>query len=91
MRLRDLIAGRMTAALRDRLRAFMVDPTGYAAALRDEMEPLCWTLGRPVEARLVDGGAVRGTALRLNPDASLAIRDVAGDDHTVTTGDVGVL
>ena len=91
MRLRDLIAGRMTAALHDRLRAFMVDPTGYAAALRDEMEPLCWTLGRPVEARLVDGGAVRGTALRLNPDASLAIRDVAGDDHTVTTGDVGVL
>ena len=91
MRLRDLIAGRMTAALRDRLRAFMVDPTGYAAALRDEMEPLCWTLGRPVEARLVDGGAVRGTALRLNPDASLAIRDVAGDDHKVTTGDVGVL
>ena len=91
MRLRDLIAGRMTAALRDRLRAFMVDPTGYAAALRDEMEPLCWTLGRPVEARLADGGAVRGTALRLNPDASLVIRDVAGDDHTVTTGDVGVL
>lgn len=91
MRLRDLIAARMTAALRDRLRAFMVDPTGYAAALRDEMEPLCWTLGRPVEARLVDGGAVRGTALRLNPDASLVIRDVAGDDHTVTTGDVGVL
>ena len=44
-----------------------------------------------MEARLVDGGAVRGTALRLNPDASLAIRDVAGDDHTVTTGDVGVL
>lgn len=91
MRLRDLIAARMTAALRDRLRAFMVDPTGYAAALRDETEPLCWTLGRPVEARLVDGGAVRGTALRLNPDASLVIRDVAGDDHTVTTGDVGVL
>ena len=91
MRLRDLIAARMTAALRDRLRAFMVDPTGYAAALRDEMEPLCWTLGRPVESRLVDGGAVRGTALRLNPDASLVIRDVAGDDHTVTTGDVGVL
>lgn len=90
-RLRDLIAARMVAALRSRLRAFVVNPVGYAAALHDEMEPACWTLGRRVEARLADGGAVRGVALRLNADASLVIRDVGGCEHTVTTGDVGVL
>ena len=90
-RLRDLIAARMVAALRSRLRAFVGNPVGYAAALHDEMEPACWTLGRLVEARLADGGVVRGVALRLNADASLTIRDADGCEYTVTTGDVGVL
>ena len=55
------------------------------------MPPHCGTIGRRVEARLVDGGTVRGTAMRLNVDASLMVRDAGGYEHTITTGDVGVL
>lgn len=90
-RMRDLIAAGMAASLRSRLREFIADPVGYAAALRDEMTSKCWTIGRRVEARLVDGGTVRGTAMRLNVDASLMVRDAGGYEHTITTGDVGVL
>lgn len=91
MRMRDLIAARMAVALRSRLRAFVADPEGCAAVLHDEMRPICWTIGRRVEARLVDGGVVRGTAVRLNADASLVVCDDDGREHRVTTGDVGVM
>ncbi|HRL69781.1 MAG TPA: biotin--acetyl-CoA-carboxylase ligase, partial [Bifidobacterium adolescentis] len=46
---------------------------------------------KPCEAHFVDGTTLRGTALELNPDASLTIRDDNGNLHTVRTADVGVL
>ena len=91
LELRDRIAAGTVTALRSRMRAFAVDPTDYAVALRDETEALCWTLGRRVEARMTDGSVTRGVATALNPDASLTVRADDGVDHVVRTGDVGVL
>ena len=47
----------------------------------EEMRPVCWTLDKPCEAHFVDGTTLRGTALELNPDASLTIRDDNGNLH----------
>ena len=91
LELRDRIAAGTVTALRSHMRAFVVDPTDYAVALRDETEALCWTLGRRVEARMTDGSVTRGVATALNPDASLTVRADDGVDHVVRTGDVGVL
>ena len=91
LELRDRIAAGTVTVLRSRMRAFAVDPTDYAVALRDETETLCWTLGRRVEARMTDGSVTRGIATALNPDASLTVRADDGVDHVVRTGDVGVL
>ena len=68
-----------------------VDPQREATRAMEEMRPVCWTLGKPCEAHFVDGTTLRGTALELNPDASLTIRDDNGNLHTVRTADVGVL
>ena len=89
--LRDLIAAGITAGLRDRIARFVRDRKAYAAQLLEETRRVSWTLGRRVEARLVGGETIVGRAIRINPDASLAIVDDEGVEHTVTTGDVGVL
>lgn len=89
--LRDLIAAGITAGLRDRIARFVRDRKAYAAQLLEETRQVSWTLGRRVEARLVGGETIVGRAVRINPDASLAIVDDGGVEHTVTTGDVGVL
>ncbi|WP_346681261.1 biotin--[acetyl-CoA-carboxylase] ligase [Bifidobacterium pullorum] len=91
LELRDRIAAGTVTVLRSRMRAFAVDPTDYAVALRDETEALCWTLGRRVEARMTDGSVTRGIATALNPDASLTVCADDGVDYVVRTGDVGVL
>ena len=91
LELRDRIAAGTVTVLRSRMRAFAVDPTDYAVALRDETEALCWTLGRRVEARMTDGSVTRGIATALNPDASLTVCADDAVDHVVRTGDVGVL
>ena len=88
---RDMLAADLTAGLRNRIAQFVQDSHGYAGQLLDETERSSWTLGRRVQARLVGGDALEGRAVRINPDASLAIVDDDGAEHTVTTGDVGVL
>ena len=62
-----------------------------AERLREETSRVCWTLGRRVEARFTDGSVLTGTATALNADASLSVRDDAGENHVVHTADVGVL
>ena len=91
MTLRDMIAAHLVDGLRSRLADFEADPQREATRAMEEMRPVCWTLGKPCEAHFVDGTTLRGTALELNPDASLAIRDDNGNLHTVRTADVGVL
>ncbi|PJM73313.1 biotin--acetyl-CoA-carboxylase ligase [Bifidobacterium primatium] len=89
--LRDALMAGIVRHLRERLERLYADPTAGAADVLREVEAVSWTLGRRVEARLADGGSVRGTATAINPDASLTIRDDAGENHVVTTGDVGVM
>lgn len=89
--LRDLIAADLVSGLCERIARFVDDRTTYAAQLLEETRQVSWTLGRRVEARLVGGETIVGRAARINPDASLAIVDDGGVEHTVTTGDVGVL
>lgn len=89
--LRDAIAAGMVRGMRSRLGSFVVDPDSATPALADEMRSVCWTLGRPVEVHYTDGETLRGTAVGLNDDASLSVRDADGTLHVVTTGDVGVL
>lgn len=89
--LRDEIAARTVIRLRTRVRQLADNPMQYAGVLLDEMKSMCLTLGRQVEARLVDGTTVRGKAVALNPDASLTVLDASGTVHVITTGDVGVL
>ena len=91
MTLRDMIAAHLVDGLRSRLADFEADPQREATRAMEEMRPVCWTLGKPCEAHFVDGTTLRGTALELNPDASLTIRDDNGNLHTVRTADVGVL
>ena len=89
--LRDALMAGIVRHLRARLERLYADPKTGAADVLREVEPVSWTLGRRVEARLVDGGRIQGTATGINPDASLTIRTDDGESHTVTTGDVGVM
>lgn len=89
--MRDMIAARTAASLRARLAAFIADPREAARRAHEETRAVCWTLGRRVEARLAEGGTIRGEALALNPDASLTVLADDGARHIVHTGDVGVL
>lgn len=89
--MRDLIAAGIVRSLRRRLQLLVDDTPTQCDALLEEMRGECWTLGRRVRARLAAGGVISGTAIALNPDASLSVRDDAGEVHIVRTGDVGVL
>lgn len=89
--LRDRIAADLVSGLRERIARFVDDRTRYAAQLLEETRQVSWTLGRRAEAKLVGGETIIGRAVRINPDASLAIVDDEGVEHTITTGDVGVL
>ena len=89
--LRDRIAADLVSGLRERITRFVDDRTTYAAQLLEETRQVSWTLGRRAEAKLVGGETIIGRAVRINPDASLAIVDDEGVEHTITTGDVGVL
>lgn len=89
--MRDAIAAGVVRGMRSRLGVFLADPDSATPALADEMRSVCWTLGRPVEVHYTDGETLRGTAVALNDDASLSVRDADGTLHVVTTGDVGVL
>jgi len=89
--LRDMIAAHIVRSLSSRLSGFVADPHAAAERLREETSRVCWTLGRRVEARFTDGSVLTGTATALNADASLSVRDDAGENHVVHTADVGVL
>ena len=89
--LRDIIAAGIVESLRARLRGFAADPHRQAQDLRDEVEKICYTLGRHAVAHYVDGSEMEGEAVALNADASLDLRTADGIVHTIRTADVGVL
>ena len=89
--LRDRIAADLVSGLRERIARFIDDRTTYAAQLLEETRQVSWTLGRRAEVKLVGGETIIGRAVRINPDASLAIVDDEGVEHAITTSDVGVL
>lgn len=89
--LRDAIAARLVEGLRRRLTAFEEDPHGEAGNALKEMTAVCWTIGKPCEAHFVDGSSLRGTALWINGDASITLKDDNGGMRVVHTADVGVL
>lgn len=89
--LRDRIGAALTHELRSQFAPLASGTAEAVRTLHDRMTRDCWTLGRPVEVRLVDGSTLRGEAESIGPDASLVVRDTAGERHVVRTGDVGVL
>ena len=86
--LRDTIAAKIVTGLRSRLGDFMRDYPSNAADLLQEVNGVCWTLGREVNVHPVDGSVVTGTAVRLGEDASLTIREASGEEIVVKSGDV---
>ncbi|KAB8294593.1 biotin--[acetyl-CoA-carboxylase] ligase [Bifidobacterium avesanii] len=95
--LRDRIGAGIVATLRRELGALAADPAAASRALHERVRALCWTIGRPVEVRRVDGSVLRGVARDIAADASLIVGDETsgpdgtGVEHVVRTGDVGVL
>lgn len=88
--LRDMIAAHIVRSLSSRLSGFVADPHAAAERLR-ERPPACAGRWDVVLARFTDGSVLTGTATALNADASLSVRDDAGENHVVHTADVGVL
>ena len=89
--LRDMVCAGIVSSLKRRIAEFVADPHNQAGLVRDEVERVCWTLGRRVEAHYVDGTTLEGEAIALNADASLTMRADDGQTHVVRTADVGVL
>lgn len=61
---------------------------GDEPALREEYRKHCATLGRPVRVELARSEPLLGTARYLETDGTLVVRDDAGNDHSVSAGDV---
>ncbi|MBB4963122.1 biotin--[acetyl-CoA-carboxylase] ligase [Saccharothrix violaceirubra] len=59
----------------------------YPSGLLAEYRSCCATLGQEVRVELTDGVLV-GTAVRLDQDGTLVVRDGSGREHTVSAGDV---
>ena len=89
--LRDRIGAGIANALRREFAALLRNPAAAATDLRRRLTAVCWTLGRPVEARLVDGSTITGVAQSIASDAALVVRRPGGALATVHTADVGVL
>ncbi|KFI59422.1 biotin-(acetyl-CoA carboxylase) ligase [Bifidobacterium gallicum DSM 20093 = LMG 11596] len=89
--LTDCLAMHMVQQLQMQCESLIDAPRDTAARMQSRMNAECWTLGKPVQAHLVDGSTLNGTAVALQENASLAIRLPDGSMRTVTTGDVGVL
>ncbi|KAB7791112.1 biotin--[acetyl-CoA-carboxylase] ligase [Bifidobacterium leontopitheci] len=87
----DMIAARLAVSLRNRLEAFVQMPLIQSSRLRSEMRHVCWMMGRPVNAQLIDGREVSGTVVSLNDDASISVRTGSGDVVRLSTGDVGLM
>ena len=75
---------RELAALEERWRR----AAGDEPSLRDEYRRHCVTLGSQVRVELARGEALVGTARYLETDGTLVVRDDAGEDHSVSAGDV---
>lgn len=58
------------------------------ASILDQARELMGTLGQDVRAELPGGTMLYGTAVDLNSDGSLRIKDASGREHTVSAGDV---
>ncbi|ALO67729.1 hypothetical protein AS189_16145 [Arthrobacter alpinus] len=63
-------------------------PLQGGASAVDLARNLMSTLGQQVRAELPGGALLFGTAVDLNSDGSLLLRDAAGTEHTVSAGDV---
>lgn len=77
---------REVTAVLDRWRAAGGDVV--APGLDRDVVAVCRTLGLEVGATLPDGSRVRGTAVRIDPDASLVLRGADGVDRVLIAGDV---
>lgn len=88
IRLRDMIASKICVLLRSKLQAFIEDTPAYSRQLLQEVQPLCWTLGRNVRVHPVGDNTYEGFACALGEDASLTIKQNDGTTVLVHTGDV---
>lgn len=89
--LRDVIASNIVRGLRSRLADFVEKYPNNSSDLLNEVNEVCWTLGREVSVHPVDGDVVKGVALRIGEDASLTIRKDSGEEVVVKSGDVNAV
>src|SRR5262249_39591717 len=61
---------------------------GEAYGLRERYLRLCATIGQSVRVELPGGAALLGTAVDVDRDGRLVVRDGGGAEHAVSAGDV---
>ncbi|PZQ89673.1 MAG: biotin--[acetyl-CoA-carboxylase] ligase [Leifsonia xyli] len=87
--LEDAVLAAYLAGLRDRMARYLAAGTDAdASGIRSEVRSVCLTLGRSVSVELPDGGALRSTAVDLDPDGRLVVVDEDGTTRSVAAGDV---
>ncbi|WP_229686558.1 biotin--[acetyl-CoA-carboxylase] ligase [Longimycelium tulufanense] len=59
-----------------------------SSGLRAAYAQVCATIGQEVRVALPDGGELRGTAVDVDADGRLVVRDAAGELRAVAAGDV---
>lgn len=89
--LRDRILAATASRLHHYLHELTKHPQVAVESLRESALAHSYTLGRKVEATLVDGETLTGTAVDILADGALAVRTASGEMREIKTGDVGVL
>lgn len=89
---RDALARSVLGALARRHAAWRSCDRGSGSTVSDELRAdylaACATVGAPVRVELPGGEPLTGTAVSVDRDGRLVVRDAGGTEHAVAAGDV---
>lgn len=87
--LEDAVLAHYLAGLRDRVARYLASGgDADASGIRSEARTACLTLGQHITVQLPDGSELRSTAIDLDADGRLVVRDEDGTVRSVAAGDV---